>query len=111
MRKIKEFKNKISLTVFYIIILIMLSPLKITCFFKHFLGFECIGCGMTRAILSALRLDLRSAFMYHPMFWSIPILYVYFLFDGKVIGKRIPDLIVLLVILIGFVVNWILKLV
>ena len=47
--------------------------------------------------------------MYHSMFWSIPILYVYFLFDGKVVGKKIVDLTVLIAILIGFLLNWVSK--
>lgn len=29
-------------------------------------------CGMTRAYLSLLKLDLKSAFYYHPLFWVVP---------------------------------------
>ena len=109
MRKIKEIKNKLYLTFSYIIILVIFWILQVPCFFKHFLGFECIGCGMTRAILCALKLDFRAAFAYHPMFWSMPLLYLYFLFDGSVIGKKIPDILVLSMIALGFVLHWLLK--
>ena len=109
MKKIKELKSKLLLTLFYIIILYIFRMLGVPCIFKHFFGIECIGCGMTRAILSALRLDFKKAFMYHSMFWSIPVLYIYFIFDGKAIGRKIPDMIVLTVIFIGFILNWILK--
>ena len=109
MKKIKELKNKLTLTISYIIIISILWVFKTPCLFKYFLNIECLGCGMTRAILCALKLDFRGAFMYHSMFWSIPILYVYFLFDGKVVGKKIVDLTVLIAILIGFLLNWVSK--
>ena len=32
------------------------------------------GCGMTRAYLSLLKLDIASAFRYHPLFWMPPLL-------------------------------------
>ena len=109
MRKITEIKNKLILTFTYITILVVLFFLKVPCIFKHFLGIECIGCGMTRAILSALKFDFKTAFMHHSMFWAIPIVYIYFLYDGKIIGKKIPDALVLIIILTGFILNWILK--
>ena len=87
MEKIKEIKNKLLLTFLYGLILIIFWYFKIPCLFKHFFGIDCIGCGMSRAILSALSFNFKAAFTFHPMFWSIPILYIYFLFDGKVIGK------------------------
>ena len=64
---------------------------------------------MTRAILSALNFNFKTAFMYHWMFWSIPILYIFFLFDGKLTGKKILDIIILTAILIGFILNRITK--
>ena len=111
MKRIKEIKNKLSLTIFYIVILIVFGLLKIPCLFKLFFKIECIGCGMTRAILSALRFDFKAAFTYHWMFWSIPILYIYFLFDGGIFKKKIIDIIILGLISLGFVINGVLKLV
>ncbi len=111
MRKIKDLKSKLLLTACYGIILVVFWYLQVPCIFKHFLNVECLGCGMTRAILSAIKFDFKVAFMYHPMFWSVPLLYLYFLFDGKLIGKKIPDTIILILIMIGFILNWIFKLV
>jgi len=34
---------------------------------------QCPGCGMTRALLSALRFDFASAFAYHPAWAVVPI--------------------------------------
>lgn len=64
---------------------------------------------MSRAYFSLLKFDIKLAFNYHPMFWSVPILYLYFLFDGKLFGKKLIDGIVLAAICLGFIVNWLVK--
>ena len=42
------------------------------CPFRFFFGISCPGCGMTRALLAALRLDFAAAFSYHPLFFLLP---------------------------------------
>lgn len=42
------------------------------CPFRYFFGISCPGCGMTRALLAALRLDFVAAFSYHPLFFLLP---------------------------------------
>ncbi len=44
----------------------------IGCPIKFVTGISCAGCGMTRAWISVLRGDLREAWNYHPLFWTIP---------------------------------------
>ena len=46
------------------------------------------GCGMTRAFVSLLRGDPARAFSYNPRFILVPIMYVYFILDGHIFGKR-----------------------
>ena len=41
----------------------------VTCPIRWLTGISCAGCGMSRAWLSLLRLDLSAAFAYHPLFW------------------------------------------
>ncbi len=41
--------------------------LGIGCVIKRLTGFPCPACGMTRAVLSLLRLDLDSYLAYNPM--------------------------------------------
>ena len=106
MKKIKNLKEKTILTVCYLAIVLLLYFLGAECIFKKFLGVSCPGCGMTRAFLSALRFDFTAAFKYHFMFWSMPILYLYFLLDGKLFKHKKVDLAILIIIAIGFVVNW-----
>lgn len=108
--KIKELKGKLALTVFYGAILCVFWALGVPCVFKNFLKIPCPGCGISRAVWSALRLDFAAAFSFHPMFWSLPILYIYFLFDGSLTGKKKLDRFIFIGIAVGFAVNWIVNL-
>ncbi len=85
--------------------------LKVPCVFLHITGIECLGCGMTRALLEAIQLDFASAFEYHKMFWSLPILGIYILFDGKPFKNRIINFGVIILIGIGFICNWVFNLI
>lgn len=46
------------------------SALGFRCPLKHLFGLSCPGCGMTRAIVAAFRLDYAAAFYYHPL-WVV----------------------------------------
>lgn len=43
------------------------------CLVRHFTGIPCPGCGMTRAVLSVLHGDFRTAFAYHPLWVTLPL--------------------------------------
>ena len=66
---------------------------------------------MSRALFSLIQLDIVSAFKFHPMFWSVPIFYLYFIFDFNVTGKKCIDRTVVFLIALGFVINWIYKII
>ena len=110
MRKIKEFKNKMLFTAIYVVSLLLFASSGIGCVFRKFLHFPCPGCGMTRAWLSFLQLDFASAFSYHPMFWSLPLLYLYLLYDGSLFQKKWLDRGILILIAIGFLLFWLFSL-
>lgn len=44
------------------------------CVMKDVIGMPCPTCGMTRAFYSLLSLDFKSAFSYHPLWWTVPII-------------------------------------
>ena len=44
------------------------------CPIKKILGISCPGCGLTRAYKSLMHGNIKQAFYYHPLFWTIPIL-------------------------------------
>lgn len=104
--KIKEWKAKLVFTLVYFLWLVMWRILDLPCLFQHFLHIPCPGCGMTRATIAALHLDFTAAFGYHLMFWAMPLLYLYFLFDGRLCGNPRADKAILWTIAAGFLVNW-----
>ncbi|KXB71395.1 DUF2752 domain-containing protein [Peptoniphilus sp. DNF00840] len=64
-------KDRKSLLVFIVMVSIIYGILQffgITCPIKFMTGISCPSCGMTRAYLSLLRLDFKSAYYYHPLF-------------------------------------------
>ena len=57
------------------VIAAVLAPLPFpTCGLRVTLGIPCPGCGMTRAVLAAARLDWASAMRWHPL--ALPLLAV-----------------------------------
>lgn len=109
MHKIKNLKNKLLIIPFFIIMYILLYLLDTTCIIKYFTNIPCPGCGLTRAYLSLFKLDLYKAFHYHPLFWTIPILFLYYLFDGKLFKNKVINNLILIVIILLFINHWIYK--
>ena len=54
-----------AIALFYLFI----EALGVTCPIRFLTGISCAGCGMSRAWMSLLRLDIPAAFSYHPLFW------------------------------------------
>ena len=108
--KVKNLKLKLLITIVYIALIVLMRLLGITCIYKFLFDVPCPGCGMTRACIAAMRLDFCEAFAYNPMFWSVPILYLYFLCDGALFKNKIINLGVMITMLAGIVINWIVQL-
>ncbi len=110
MRKINGLRSKLLITLCLLTAIFLMWFFKLPCPFMNFLGIPCLGCGMTRAFVSALSLDFAAAFSYHKMFWSLPILYLLFLFDLKPFKNRVLNIVIVFIIAVGFVANWIINL-
>lgn len=108
-KKTKSLIIKLALTVAYLSLVALLYYFNVPCVYKSLLGTECLGCGMTRAMLSVLKLNFKEAFAFHPMFWSVPILYVYIIKDGRLFKNKILNFALLILIGIGFLSNWLIK--
>ena len=75
----------------------------IGCPIKFLTGISCMGCGMTRAYLSLLRLDLVGAFRYHPLF-PIPIIAaILFLFRSRISQKIVKFLLFTTIVLFSII--------
>lgn len=109
MKKIKYLKEKLFLSILFFIVVLLFYIFKIDCIYKTVLGIPCVCCGMTRAVFSAIRFDFISAFKFNPMFWSLPVIYLYFLLDGKLFKSKKLNIAVISFIILGLVANWVIK--
>lgn len=106
MSAIKNLKFKMLLTFALLIFAAILYFLPISCVFLALTGIPCLGCGMTRALLAALCFDFNTAFSYHLMFWSVPLLYLCFLLDGRLFKQKWANVLFYTLIILGFILNW-----
>ena len=105
MRKIRQPGLKLGITAAYLLFVFFMYKLGIRCLFRMWLGVPCPGCGMTRALVRLLRLDFSGAWNYHPMVFFLPLMYVYFLYDGRLFGKK-ADRVVWTCLAAGFAAHW-----
>ena len=87
MRFIKKYKDLIFLGLAIGLYVLFITLSGIRCPIKFITGISCPGCGMTRAVLSAITLNFEAAFSYHPL-WCVtpPALALLIIF--KIYGKR-----------------------
>lgn len=96
------------------IILLLIYYIASNHFFGYFcpsqviIGLPCPACGMTRALIALLTLNVEKAFYYHPMiFFVAPLLAVYFYYKirkpEKVKKLFYPALIIILLSVFLFV--------
>ena len=81
----KEGKKKsLKKDIINIIILIIIIILVATCYkcpTRYLFGIPCPGCGMTRALLALITLDVERAMYYHPLCIMVVIVGMIFAFD------------------------------
>lgn len=94
----KKRKEALSLLIGIGLVMLWMSATGVGCPIKRLTGISCAGCGMSRALLCAARLQFSKAFYYHPLFWICPIiiaLYMWWERISPVIRKRIVTLIII----------------
>ena len=85
----------------YALLLLMWILLRLPCIFRTVTGIPCPTCGLTRAWLSALQMDFTGAIRQYPMFWSIPVLILFLIFDGEVFPSRKVNLWIIATLVLG----------
>jgi hypothetical protein len=63
----------------YLKVWLPVTAIGIPCVFHELTGLYCPGCGITRAALSLLRLDVAQAFKYNPLVFVLLPLYAIYL--------------------------------
>ena len=109
MRRIKKLSYKLLITGIILAVVVLMRYFNITCFILELTGIPCPGCGMTRALIAAAQLRFAEAFAWHGMFWSVPLLYLCFLFDGRLFKKAWCNWAFYALIFAGFLINWLMK--
>ena len=60
------------------LIFVLLTGIGIPCLINLTTGFKCVGCGISRMLISLVKLDFASAFKYNPfLFVTGPIIIAY----------------------------------
>ena len=103
---ISHLRLKLILTAVFAMTVVAFYAWGIPCVYSAVFSVPCPGCGMTRAWRCALSLDLIGAWNYHPMFWSVPLIYLYILFDGKLFQRRWLDRMILSFLAFGFLLAY-----
>ena len=62
------------------LVFVLITDAGIPCIFNKLTGLKCVGCGISRMLISIVKLDFASAFRYNPfLFVTGPILIAYFI--------------------------------
>ena len=105
--KNKKLKEKLISCAWILGAILVMYIFQIPCLIKWAFGFECPGCGITRAYICLFRLELDQAFRYNRMFWSVPIFFLFYLFDGKLFKNKWVNTVVEGGMLLLLILNWI----
>lgn len=99
----KNFRNQLSAFMAVVIFYFVIELFGVTCPIKFITGISCAGCGMSRAWLALLRLDLKKAFYFHPLFWLPPLFLIIYFFKNHINIKIYKILIFTIIFLCAIV--------
>ena len=83
MKKPTHFTLKMCFLGLFGVLLFVWYYFRLPYVLRSLTGIPCPTCGLTRAWLYALHLDFSGAFRQYPMFWAVPLLVLYLLYDGQ----------------------------
>lgn len=101
-------KTNARITVFLGSILLVLSYLKVPCFFLTRFQIPCPGCGITRAFVALLKFNIKDAFFYNPCIFLMPLFFLYFWQNGVVFKNKTLNNMVLILAAVLFLIRYIL---
>ena len=104
-------KDKLIATAAVAAVIAAMYILDLSCLFMGLFDIPCPGCGITRAYIALFHLDFAAAFAHNPMFWTVPILYVSYLFDDKLFKARWANALLLTLLYGGLFAAWVCKLI
>ncbi len=82
----------------------------IQCVFLRMTGIPCPGCGITRATAALLSGRVSEVFMYYPAYGVLPVLFLYFMYDGEVFSHKALNRAVLIACAAVIIIFYVIKL-
>ncbi len=79
---VKQLKQVAYVLVVVLVVYVAFNVIGVGCPIKFLTGISCAGCGMTRAYISMLKGNLKTAFYFHPLF-PVPMLYLVYYIGVK----------------------------
>ncbi len=107
LRPIRAWKDKLITTALLLAVVVGMKLFSVPCPFFALTGYPCPTCGMTRAWTAVLSLDFPTALAYHPLFWTVPLLYLCFLYDGRLFKKTWMNAVFYTILGLLFALHWI----
>lgn len=101
---LQDIRAIIGIVMFYLFISLIFD---VGCPILWITGISCAGCGMTRAWISLLHLDFKTAFYYHPLFW-LPVVILFFYFFRNKMTKN-ASLILSTIAILLFLITYVLR--
>lgn len=95
MRKPTHLRLKLAIFSLFLLVVGVALLVPCGCPIRHLTGLICPGCGMSRAWEAVFHLDFRRAVYYHPMFWCVPVLLLFALYDFRLFRKRAVNIVLL----------------
>ena len=106
MRPVPRLRQRLLFTALLALIILGMYLLQTGCIIQRIVGIPCPGCGMTRAALTLLRGDVPGALRLHGMVWSLPVLLLLYLYDGRLLRIRWMNRALWVLLGAGFALNW-----
>ncbi len=106
--KVLKLYHKIIIIILLSIIVFGMWYFETGCLIQKFVGIPCLTCGITRAFFALINGNVILSFQTHPMLLSIPILIIMFIFSERIFSGKFKkySVILLVIILLGFVINY-----
>lgn len=109
MKRNQRIREIVALILVITGIVLLYTVLQIGCPIKFLTGVACAGCGMTRAYAALFQLHIADAFTYHPLFWCVPVVLLFYIFRDRFRPKT--RRVVLILTIVAFVAVYAVRLI